>query len=468
MAIAQFSGLASGIDSASLIDAVIEAKQIRNDLRKKQVEQITAESDALLEFKSKVSALGDILEKFRTINGGGVSKKANSSDSDVATASASAAATNASYSLTVTSIANTATGSFDYSYASDTAVASAAGGDITVTVGVGAEQKVITKTATAGTTTLIQLVNEFNSDPDAAGRVVASAVNIGTDVSPDYRLVFTSLESGTDKGTLALSSTTAELSTNTVEQATNSVFSIGGIGSAITRSSANISDVITGVTFSLAQTGTTTVTVTNDADTTAKNIQEFVDAYNELVTYVAENNTVERAQNGTSVEQIYGALGKVGVDNDFMSAFRLNMAAAKSTNGTAVSSLSNLGILTNRDGTLSFNKEASVTTVIGFDEAVASDAIGVTEVLNSFADSVAGTTGTIFQYTKLLGQIDIAKNANDGEIENISNAIAQLDRQTDKIRESLTLRFSRLESLTSKLQSQQQGLTSALAGLGNN
>lgn len=468
MAIAQFSGLASGIDSASLIDAVIEAKQIKNDLRKKQVEEITAESESLDEFKSKITALSDIIDKFRTINGGGVSKKATTTDSDVVTATASAAATNGNYALTVTSVADSAKGSFDYAFSSDTAVVSALGGDVTVTVGTGGDQVVITKTATAGVTTLSDLVNAFNSDSTAAGRVSASAVNIGTESSPDYRLVFTTLETGTALGTLALSDSTAELGANTVDNATDSVFSLGGIGSNITRSTATISDVITGVSFNLvAASGTpATVTVSNDADTTATNIEEFIDAYNEIIEYYNENNTVERTQEGSKIINVFGTLAKARTDNDFISAFRLDMAAATSANGTSITSMADLGILTNRDGTLTFNKESTVDIVVGFADAVDSDPVGVTEVLNSFADSLAGIDGTIYQYTKFGGQIDIAIDSNDGEIENISNAIAQLDRQTDKMRESLTLRFARLESTTSRLQSQQQSLTSALAALG--
>jgi flagellar hook-associated protein 2 len=468
MAIAQFSGLASGIDSASLIDAVIEAKQIKNDLRKKQVEEITAESESLDEFKSKITALSDIIDKFRTINGGGVSKKATTTNSDAVTATASAAATNGSYSINVVSVADTATSSFNQSYSSDTSVASTLGGDVTVTVGLGAEQVVITKTATAGVTTLNDLVTAFNADSNATGRVTASAINIGTDASPDYRLVFKSLVSGTDEGTLALSGTTAELTAvaSTTDQATDSEFNLGGIGTSIIRSSASISDVIPGVTFNLVDAGAATITVSNDAETTADNIQEFVDAYNEIVKYYNENNTVERTQDGSKIVNVFGTLAKARTDNDFISAFRLDMAGATSTNGTSISSMADLGLLTNRDGTLTFDKESTVDIVIGFNDAVEADPVGVTEVLNSFADALAGVDGTIYQYTKLGGQIDIAIDSNDGEIENISNAIAQLDRQTDKIRESLTLRFARLESTTSRLQSQQQSLTSALAALG--
>ena len=464
MAIAQFSGLASGIDSQSLIDALVAARQVKNDIRKKEITEIQTESDTLKEFKGKLQALNDIIDKFRTINGGGVAKKATSVDPSVVTASASATAVNASYGITVTAVADSANGSFDNSYASTSTAVSTLGGDVTVTVGTGADQVVITKTVAPGDT-LATFVNNFNLDPTADGRVVASAVNIGTSGTPDYRLVFTTLESGADKGTLALSSTTAELTASTIDQAANAEFSIGGIGSSITRASNTVSDVISGLTFSIVDTGTSTLTVANDGDKTAGQIQEFVDSYNEVVTYLAKNNFVERVRNGNNFENAFAPLAKVRTDDDFLSMMRTEIAGANSTSGTSVKIFAELGLSTNRyDGTLLFNKEDALTA--NFKEAVANDPEGVTEILNSFADSVAGYSGSIYEYTKTGGFIDISVKSNDDEIKNISESIAQLDRQTDKMKEKLTRTFSNLESVTAGLQSKQQQLTGILASLG--
>ncbi len=458
MAIAQFSGLASGIDSSALIDAIIAAKQKRNDLRKTQIEEIQKESESVVEFKSKVSALSDLIDKFRTANGGGVSKKSTTSDSTVLTSAASASAINATYSVTVTSVADSATGSFDAAYTSDTSTISALGGNITVTVGTGASQTVITQAVAAGSTTLAGFVTEFNSNSSASGKVVASAVNIGTTDSPSYRLLFTTLESGVDEGTLALSSSTAELTATTIDQASDSVFSIGGIGSSITRSTTNISDVLTGVSFSLVDTGSANITVSNDADSSLSSFKEIIEAYNELIQYVNENNVVDRVQGDSSGKSVFASLAKATVDNDFISAFRSAMSSANASGGTSVTIFAELGVLTNRDGTLELKEDK-------FKAAVQADPTGATGVLNSFADSVAGVDGFIYQYTKVGGLFDIAVTSNNGQIENITAAIEQLNRQTDKIKESLTMTFARLESVTSKLQSQQQGLTSALAGL---
>ena len=86
MALIQFSGLASGIDSAALIDALVEARESSNELRRSEIEFLNSENDALEELNTKILALNDLVDQFRTINGGGVKKEANTSDATVATA----------------------------------------------------------------------------------------------------------------------------------------------------------------------------------------------------------------------------------------------------------------------------------------------------------------------------------------------------------------------------------------------
>jgi flagellar hook-associated protein 2 len=459
--IAQFSGLASGIDSKSLIDAIIAAKQTVNDKRRQDIEFLSGENDALEDLNTKLLSLNDLIDPLRTANAGGLSKKGSSSDPTVATAIVGSNANNASYSLNVTSIANSATASFDQGYASGSSyISTSNSGNIAITVGTGADQVVVYQPVAANSTTLDSLVAAINADPNASGRVAASAVNVGTPSSPNYQLVVTSLQSGTAKGTLALAADVSlpELQAHTVEQATDAVFSISGISGTITRTTNSVDDVISGLTFNLQKAGTTTINVTNDADTTADKISEIVDAYNEVVKYIGENDTVTQDTTSTDKTVTFGSLAKTHVDNDFLSFFRDSMASATAASGTAVKSLSEIGLSTNRDGTLAFDADK-------FKAAVGDDPVGVGQVLNDFADKTAGVNGSIYQFTKLAGFIDTAEQSNNTQITNLNDSIAALDRQTDKLRDSLTKQFANLETITSKLQNDQQALSGILAGI---
>ena len=461
--IAQFSGLASGIDSSALIDAVVKAREAQNDIRRADIDHLQSENDALEELNTKLLALDELIDKFRTANGGGIKKKVASSDPTVASATAGATAVNASYALTVTSVADTATASFDHSYASSTAyVSTAASGDVTVTVGAGADQVTITTSVTQNSTTLTQLAEAINADSSANGRVTASVVNIGTEASPDYRLLFNTLQSGTAKGSIDVNSDAAitELyNQRTIDAATNAVFSIEGIDGTITRSSNTVSDVISGVTFRIVAEGTTSLSVGDDGDSTASDLKEIIDAYNEIVEYINENDTVERVEDDEDVSNVYGSLAKTHIDNDFLNMFRDALSSASSEHGLEVTSMAELGLATNRDGTIDFDEEL-------FASAVDDDAQGATEVLNDFADTVAGISGYIYEYTKLDGFIDTAQEGNNNEIDNLNEAIDSLTRRVDKLKESMQMQFTRLETTIAKLQSQQQSLSSALASLG--
>lgn len=470
MPVIQFSGLASGIDSKALIDAVIEARQKKNELKQDEIDFLNSENDSLGELNTKLLALSDLVDKFRTSNGGGVARKASSSSPTVATAAASASAGNGSYDLTVTSIADTATGSFTHSYSALSNVVSAGSGTVTVTVGTGSNQVALTASVTGGVTTVQQLVDALNADSDASGRAVVAAVNVGTSAVPDYRITVSTQVEGTDKGTLDLAASAAitELDAGTptnvnISQASDAVFAIGGVGgtgTTITRQSNTVDDVITGLTFQLVSGGgaSTKITVGTDPDSTADQMQQIVDAFNDIVAYVNDNNSVTRVEENNSVSNVFGSLAKTRIDDDFVSQFKSVMAAASGSSGTSVTSMSELGISTNRDGTLSFDAEA-------FKTKVSQDPTGATEVLNSFADSAGGTSGVLYQYTKFQGFIDIGIDANNSEIDNLNTAIDQLNRYTDKLRANMEEQFSRLESTIGELQNKQQALSGILASL---
>lgn len=460
MPVAQFSGLASGIDSAALIDAIIEARETTNLIRKKEIDHLESENDSLDELNTKILALNDLVDQFRSVNGGGISKKATSSDSTTVTAMAGSNAINSSFSVSVTTLAKAGTFSFNQAYSSESDVVHATNsGAIDITVGEGDDEVTISTSVTAGDTTVQELVDDINNDAAASGRISASLVNVGTDASPSYRIVLNTIHEGTQKGYIGV--TTSVLADSTSSQATNATFSLSGINGTITRDSNTVSDVVNGVTFQLLKSSSSaTISVGNDSDTTADLMNEIVEAYNDIVEYVNENDTITRVEDDASddADNVYGSLAKTNIDNDFLASFRSYLSEAESANGTSVKSMAEIGISTNRDGTLSFD-------VDDFKNAIGEDSLGVQEVISDFADSAAGVTGFMYDYTKLNGLIDIAKSANDSEIDAINDAIEQLTRSTDKQRTMLEQRFMKLESTMSSLQSQQAQLTSVLSSL---
>lgn len=468
MSVINFSGIASGIDSSSLIKALLDQqRKARITPLEDQVVQYQDTNSAFSELSGKLSVLNSAAQKFRSLSGGVLSKIATSSSEAVATVTASNNASNGSYSITTTQLAKNATYSFadTFSSASETinsSINDAAPSDdrtVNVTIGSGSDQESVDIELTS-TTTAQDFVAQFNASSTKAS---ASLVNVGTQASPSYKIVFNSDNQGLDKGQISVTTGTEiesagsgalQTSLATLSQATDAQFTLSGISGTITRSTNSFSDLLTGVNINLNALGSSTITVGDDADSTANTIQDFVDAYNDVINYVSENDAVTQEQDGSGTINIFGPLASVSLDDNLLSALRSGLSSAR-TSGGSVSVLADLGITTQRDGTLAFDTNT-------FTSALQSDPNSVLAITESLGESLGAVDGTIAQYTRFNGLIDQSVNTNRKQIDDLNNRISETEKQLSQQEQSLTERFAKLEALVGRLQSQQQALTATL------
>ena len=124
----QFSGLASGIDTASLVNSLISKRhEQRITPLKNRIGSLQDTSSALQKLSDLLSKLDDAAASFRSINGGALVKPASSSNHTVVTATASGNAVNNSFTVTVNTLASNGTASFDDTDISSTTNAIAPG-----------------------------------------------------------------------------------------------------------------------------------------------------------------------------------------------------------------------------------------------------------------------------------------------------------------------------------------------------
>jgi flagellar hook-associated protein 2 len=469
MPIINFSGLASGIDSNALIDATSEAtRKQRVEPNTKKVTELEETNATLEELKTKFDALKTLARDFSTLNGGALAKLAQSSNETAATASASNAASNGTYSVTVTQLAKNATFSFNDRFTSSSAVIdadinngdSAANRTVSVSIGTGTNMDTVNIVLT-NTSTLSDFVASFNN---ATTLAQASVVNVGTSSSPSYALMISSNNEGTEQGEISVSvgpsvTTAGAFTASTTSQATNAQFTVSGISGTITRSSNSVADVIQGLTMTLRAVGTSTITISDDADASVGKIEEFVDAYNEIVSFITDNNQITREEDGAEVTNIFGSLSSTRVDDNALQSLRSAISGSTYSSGTQVRIFADLGITTERDGSLKFD-----STV--FKDAISNEPSSVNRVLMNFGDTVSLTGGTIDQYIRFNGLFDSSVNGNKDLVRNLNEQIAQAEASILKTEDLLRQRFARLESTIGRLQQQQSALTSSLAGLG--
>ncbi len=455
-----FSGIASGIDSASLIQAIIDQKRAALIKPKEERVSTLAETNAAFE---KLSTLLDTLNasssKFRAINGSVVAKTASSSDDSILSASAANSASSGTYLINVITTAQNGQFSFDDRFNSvndviDADIVDTGNNKVTVTIGSGDSQESVEVTLTSSST-VNDFISSFNS---TSTKAIATAVNTGTSDAPSYAITISSKETGTEDGEISVTTGTditvaGAFASSTLNQATNATFTLSGVNGTITRSSNTINDLISGVTLTLQDSGSATVSVENDANTTQSRIEEFVDAYNEVIKFVSENDLIVREENGENVSNIFAPLANTALDDNLITSLRSALSST-SNSGRDVNVLADLGITTERDGTLKFDSNQ-------FTDAFASDPEGVQLLTESLGETLSAVDGTISQYTRFNGLIDQSKKSNENSITSLNQQISQIESNLKYQEDALVLQFSRLEGLIGKLNSQQ----SALAGL---
>ena len=460
MAALSFSGIASGIDSQAIIDSSIaSARLARVTPNQRKVGELEETNTALSSLGEKLDTLRTTLQQFSSLSGGGVSKTGTSSKESVVGATATNAATNGSYDVTVAALAKNHTYSFNQTYSSSTTPVQAVGfvgpENVTFTVGTGSYMETVTVSVTNNTYTVGQFVTDFNT---ASAKAEASLVNTGTESSPAYKIVISGLYEGTEKGTITRTALGANLTNLGAysESAANASVSIAGIGS-VTRSTNSISDVIPGVTLNIVSAGTATVKIAEDAATTTAKLQDVVTAFNDIVSFVTENNQVTREESGSNVKNVFAPLAGTRTDDTALQALRANIANTAATSGAVVRVFSDLGITTQRDGSLKFDTAK-------LQSSLSSEPTSVNEIIKTFADTVALTGGTVDKYTRYSGLLDISINNNKNLITDLNRRITDAGKQIQRMADSLKERYARLEGLMSRLQQQQSSLSGALGG----
>ena len=443
MATITFGGLATGINTAAIIDGLVAVERRPITLLQNQQARLSNKIKLYQELSGKLAGLKTAATTLSTAASFFV-KAAQSSQKDILLASASSSAEAANHNITVSALARSSTlASAPFSDTDTTAVGT---GSLAITVGTTTTN--IPVDATNNTLDgLLAAINDSDAD------VTASIVTVNAGASPSYRLVI----SGKNTGLInAVSIDETGLSGGTApgfgvtQAASDATLSVDGI--SIARAANRISDVIAGVTLDLKSTSATVVQVTVGDDTEAikKQLDDFVKAYNAVASFIAEKTKYD------SASQTSGPL--IG-DATLASLKRSLQSVITTPVAGSLSILSEIGIATQKDGTLAVNGAK-------LDAAIASDLAGIGNLFTA----AGGLAAAIIQFTDnatrlgdgiLSGRVEGAQ----GQISKIGERIAREEDRVSRIAEDLTRKFTALELLVSQINNQGNFLAQQLAGL---
>jgi flagellar hook-associated protein 2 len=208
---------------------------------------------------------------------------------------------------------------------------------------------------------------------------------------------------------------------NSVTTAADSIVNVNGI--QVVNSSNQIDTAVPGVRINLltAAPGTNVVISGDQPTATVKDVlAEFVKAYNNLRT--ALNDATAPGLDGASG----GPLAGERAARDMMRAMA-SLTTKPLTDTGAFRSLADIGVSTNRDGTLTLNSAR-------FDSALAADPEGVAKMLEP-ATPTAGNPGLAKAFEDVKTSLKAPSSSLTGAQERLKKLAANLTEQLEKVQE---------------------------------
>ncbi len=427
-------GLASGLDTTSIIDGLTKLEQQPLDaLRTQQTG-----------FKTQVSLIGSLVSKIKTLQStaqalssqGTVGMKATTVNTDF-TATPSSKSQAGSYTVSVQTLATSAQKRSSGFTAGDTAPVT--GGTLQLTVqGVAYDPITIT---------------DGESLADVAGAIRGLGAPVSAVVLNDGTKSYLSITNintgftGTDKTTALQVSESytgtqgQHLGLATTHDAQNATFTVDGL--LFTRQSNNVTDAIPGTTLQLKGHSDTDETLSLDTDSakTALNLQNFVNAYNDIVSTVA----AQASQGGGNTDRNSTLAG----DSTLRSLVSdMQGLLTKVVGSGTIRTLADVGIKTNfQDGTLTLDSGKLGGALQANPSAV-----------NDLFSNLTGGMGI-----QVKSFSDLYTNVVDGlftsRTKNLNSRIIQMDSDADRLqlrvdafKQNLTAQFTAMEQVVAGLK----------------
>lgn len=447
-------GSGSGIDLSALVTQLVDAQFAnKTQVLSRQNQKLTAQISGASELKSNITSFADGLKTLAT--GGTTATAPTSSNSGVLTVARSGSASLAGLSAAIEvqklargQSATTApvadrtaaigTGTLTLQFGT----ATVSGGAITgFTAGSTAPVDIAIDTANASLNDIAKAINAANAGVTASILTDAGGarLTLKSKTGAEQAFTLTATEDAGAPGLAALNIGVGASGTTIGSVAQDAALVVDGV--PITRSTNSISDLIDGVTVNLVtEAPGTTVNIGTSAPTAAirQSVTDFVAAFNNLANGTKGlTNAVDGNLYGDPAARTFlASLGRLTLTN-----------LANPANSAAPKTLADIGVATNRDGTLTVNTAR-------LDAALAAYP---TEVEALFADGTGATGGGLSAAFKAIA--DTANNATTG----LGASIARYTKSQGAIADQQSKASDDKEVARTRLTKQYAGLDARIS-----
>ncbi len=461
--IINFGGLASGLDTNSIIDQLMAIERQPETRLKTQQSQSQQKKTDLGTLQTTLQNLQFAVEDLKSPTLWVDTQSVDVNDSTKVAATRTGGAGTGGYSVTVTQLASASQHWFNYPAAGPAQddTLSVGGHDFTIAAG---------SDATSA-------ANTINSDPDSP--VYASVVD---NPAGGQWLAFSSKTTGATSDFTVTDSQGAL--TEDTSRAVVGGDAKGTVGTLAFDEPTNvINDAIPGISLTLkgvtAVGAPVTVTVgapQPDYAGIAAKVKTFVDQYNSTIDQVrAKTDEAPVVNPQTTGDQLKGDLYQDPMFDDLLGEMRTSIYGSFATGNTNYDEMSEIGISTGDavgDGTLN---QDSINGKLTFDQdkfmaALQADPDSVRKVLSG--DTEAGTDGFAQTMDNLLqpvvgasGTLDQAITATDDEYRSLADQITSMDVLLQQKQDMLKQQFTDMETAIQSSQAAASQVSGQLASL---
>lgn len=445
-------GLASGLDTTSIINQLMTLEARPQTALKTTLTSTTAFANDLRALNSQIAGLATLAKTDSGATALSVFRATSSAPSVSATAGTSA--TPGSISFTVDKVAKSQV------VVTKAMTAWESTPPVLTIVAADGTQKEFT----AKSTSVADVAAAINS---AGAGVTASAVAAGTDTNgvPQYRLQLTASASGAKGAFTIYRGTAANIGSSSVDLAEETgaakvsgaqdaqVTLWGGTSAAqqITSATNTFADMLPGlsVTVTAPEAALVTVSTAQDGGGATAVASKLFTSLIGIFSGIADKSTVTKNTSGTGVKAgVY--VGDSGVREVKDALLR---AATDPIDDT---SLSSIGIKLTRDGTIEFDSAA-------FAAALQKDPTGTASAFQTVASRLAAAATGASDATK--GYLTAKVAGQDKAVTSLGDQIAAWDLRLATRRDTIQKQYNALETALSSMKSQSDWLASQLGSL---
>jgi flagellar hook-associated protein 2 len=456
------SGLSSGIDTATIIDQLMQIERQPQTRLKNQVTISAARKTVLSDIQTRLKNLQLAAQDLKSATLWANKQTLDVSDTTKLTAATTGSVGTGSYTVSITSLARGAQRWYAYNTPNADRTINYSNGDAT--------------TITAGSD-INAAVAAINAD--TAAPVYAAAV---TDSSTGTQyLVLSSKSTGATPGAFTATSTAGMLNEDASRRvsAQDAAYTVNGVNK--TSPTNVVTDAIPGMTLTLkalvpaasALTINVGAPAADNANISAK-VKAFVEQYNSTLDFIRSKLDEKKVANPqTTADQQKGLLNGDSMLEGILSQLRIAMTATyASGNPATLDQMNEIGVSTGASTGGALNADAIkgklVFDATAFGNALAADPTSVKNLISGATGFGQALENLLAPTLQAGGTMASRLSSEDLKQKSLNDKIAAMNVLLEKKQDTLKTQFAAMEKALQASQAQGQWLAGQLAGLSNN